>query len=135
MICLYYVIYIANRERDTKNPLEPLLLKLAKECSDSQDLSERLANMYKVAVTLYSTLLYKIILYYIIFIILYYIILYYIVIQFKPSGRGARQHVPVPLHRLLLCMPCCNIILSPATAAGLSFRGSAPGEFRGGRWA
>ena len=36
------------RERDTKNPLEPLLLKFAKECSDSQDLSERLAAMYKV---------------------------------------------------------------------------------------
>ena len=29
------------------------------------------------------------------YIILYYIILYYIMIEFKPSGRGTRQHVPV----------------------------------------
>ena len=39
---------VYQRERDTKNPLEPLLLKFAKEFSDDQDLSERLAMMYKV---------------------------------------------------------------------------------------
>ena len=44
----------AGRERDTKNPLEPLLLKFAKEFSDNQDLSERLATMYKVPLALRS---------------------------------------------------------------------------------
>ena len=37
-----------NRERDNKNPLEPLLLKYAMDFSDNQDLSERLAKLFTV---------------------------------------------------------------------------------------
>ena len=46
------LVIVYQRERDTKNPLEPLLLKFAKEFSDDQDLSERLADMYKVLLQL-----------------------------------------------------------------------------------
>ena len=38
-----------NRQHLQKNPLEPLLLKLAREFSDSQDLSEKLQTMYQVS--------------------------------------------------------------------------------------
>ncbi len=37
-----------QREQQMKNPLEPLLLKLAREFSDSQDLSDRLRCLYEV---------------------------------------------------------------------------------------
>ena len=37
-----------HRERDAKNPLEPLLLKYAMDFSDDRDLSERLAKLYTV---------------------------------------------------------------------------------------
>ena len=36
------------REQQMRNPLESLLLKIAKEFSDSQDLSERLQKLYQV---------------------------------------------------------------------------------------
>ena len=39
----------AEREQQVKNPLEPLLLKLTKEFSDDQDLSDRLQRLYEVA--------------------------------------------------------------------------------------
>ncbi len=37
-----------QREQQMKNPLEPLLLKLAREFSDNQDLSDRLQCLYEV---------------------------------------------------------------------------------------
>jgi hypothetical protein len=37
-----------NREQQMKNPLEPLLLKLARDFSDDQDLSDRLHKLYQV---------------------------------------------------------------------------------------
>ena len=48
-----------HRERDAKNPLEPLLLKYAMDFSDDRDLSERLTKLYKVEY--FSVLLYPII--------------------------------------------------------------------------
>ena len=36
------------RDRLERNPMEPLLIKLAREFTDSQDLSERLSKLYKV---------------------------------------------------------------------------------------
>ena len=42
------------REQHMKNPLEALLLKLAKECSDSQDLSERLHKIYQAYIYIYK---------------------------------------------------------------------------------
>jgi ribosomal protein L16 Arg81 hydroxylase len=36
------------REQQMRNPLESLLMKLAKEFSDSEDLSERLQKLYQV---------------------------------------------------------------------------------------
>ncbi len=39
------------RGAQLKNPLEPLLLKLAREFTDDQDLSERLQRLYKVLPT------------------------------------------------------------------------------------
>ena len=41
------------REQQVKNPLEPLLLKLTKDFSDDQDLSDRLQRLYQVAVRLF----------------------------------------------------------------------------------
>lgn len=38
---------LKHREQQMKNPLEPLLLKLAREFSDSQDLSDRLRCLYQ----------------------------------------------------------------------------------------
>ena len=43
----------AEREQQVKNPLEPLLLKLTKDFSDDQDLSDRLQRLYQVAVRLF----------------------------------------------------------------------------------
>jgi pantoate kinase len=37
------------RDRLERNPMEPLLIKLAREFTDSQDLSDRLLKLYKVA--------------------------------------------------------------------------------------
>ena len=37
-----------QREQQMANPLEPLLFKLAREFSDSQDLSDRLHSLYEV---------------------------------------------------------------------------------------
>ena len=37
-----------HREQQTVNPLEPLLLKLGREFSDNQDLSDRLQTLYQV---------------------------------------------------------------------------------------
>jgi hypothetical protein len=39
------------RDRLERNPMEPLLLKLAREFTDSQDLSDRLLKIYKVECT------------------------------------------------------------------------------------
>ena len=36
------------RDRLEHNPMEPLLIKLAREFTDSQDLSDRLLKLYKV---------------------------------------------------------------------------------------
>ncbi len=36
------------RDRLERNPMEPLLIKLAREFTDSQDLSDRLSKLYKV---------------------------------------------------------------------------------------
>jgi hypothetical protein len=36
------------RDRLERNPMEPLLIKLAREFTDSQDLSDRLLKIYKV---------------------------------------------------------------------------------------
>ncbi len=36
------------RDRLERNPMEPLLIKLAREFTDNQDLSERLLKLYKV---------------------------------------------------------------------------------------
>ena len=36
------------RDRQERNPMEPLLIKLAREFTDSQDLSDRLLKLYKV---------------------------------------------------------------------------------------
>ena len=36
------------RDRLERNPMEPLLIKLAREFTDSQDLSDRLLKLYKV---------------------------------------------------------------------------------------
>ena len=45
-----------QREQQMKNPLEPLLLKLAREFSDSEDLSDRLRCLYEVsASTVYGS--------------------------------------------------------------------------------
>ncbi len=38
----------AVRDRLERNPMEPLLIKLAREFTDSQDLSERISKLYKV---------------------------------------------------------------------------------------
>ena len=40
------------RDRLERNPMEPLLLKLAREFTDSQDLSDRLLKLYKVSLSL-----------------------------------------------------------------------------------
>jgi hypothetical protein len=40
------------RDRLELNPMEPLLLKLAREFTDSQDLSDRLLKLYKVSRTI-----------------------------------------------------------------------------------
>ncbi len=37
------------RDRLEHNPMEPLLIKLAREFTDSQDLSDRLLKLYKVS--------------------------------------------------------------------------------------
>ena len=37
-----------SRDHQTRNPMEPLLMKLATEFSDSQDLSDRLGRLYQV---------------------------------------------------------------------------------------
>ncbi len=37
------------RDRMERNPMEPLLIKLAREFTDNQDLSDRLLKLYKVA--------------------------------------------------------------------------------------
>ncbi len=36
------------RDRLERNPMEPLLIKLAREFTDSQDLSDRLSKLFKV---------------------------------------------------------------------------------------
>ena len=36
------------RDRLERNPMEPLLIKLAREFTDSKDLSDRLSKLYKV---------------------------------------------------------------------------------------
>jgi hypothetical protein len=36
------------RDQLERNPMEPLLIKLAREFTDNQDLSERLLKLYKV---------------------------------------------------------------------------------------
>ncbi len=36
------------RDQTERNPMEPLLIKLAREFTDSQDLSDRLLKLYKV---------------------------------------------------------------------------------------
>lgn len=36
--------------KQLKNPLEPLLMKLAREFTDDQDLSDRLQKLYKVSI-------------------------------------------------------------------------------------
>ena len=36
------------RDRLERNPMEPLLIKLAREFTDSHDLSDRLSKLYKV---------------------------------------------------------------------------------------
>lgn len=41
---------LKQREQQMKNPLEPLLLKLAREFSDSQDLSDRLLELYQASI-------------------------------------------------------------------------------------
>ena len=41
-----------QREQQMANPLEPLLFKLAREFSDSQDLSDRLHSLYEVRLLL-----------------------------------------------------------------------------------
>ncbi len=38
------------RDRLERNPMEPLLIKLAREFTDSHDLSDRLLKLYKVAI-------------------------------------------------------------------------------------
>ena len=38
-----------QKAQQMKNPLEPLLLKLAREFSDSQDLSDRLQDLYEAS--------------------------------------------------------------------------------------
>ena len=40
------------RDRLERNPMEPLLIKLAREFTDSQDLSDRLMKLYKVKINL-----------------------------------------------------------------------------------
>jgi hypothetical protein len=40
---------LCMRDRLERNPMEPLLIKLAREFTDSQDLSDRLLKLYKVA--------------------------------------------------------------------------------------
>ncbi len=42
------------RDRLERNPMEPLLIKLAREFTDSQDLSDRLMKLYKVSSGNYS---------------------------------------------------------------------------------
>jgi uncharacterized protein YecE (DUF72 family) len=37
-----------GRAHESRNPLEPLLMQLAKEFTDDQDLSERLLKLYQV---------------------------------------------------------------------------------------
>jgi hypothetical protein len=36
------------RDRLERNPMEPLLMKLAREFTDNKDLSDRLSKLYKV---------------------------------------------------------------------------------------
>ncbi len=43
------------RDRLERSPMEPLLIKLARDFTDSQDLSERLLKLYKVKPALHST--------------------------------------------------------------------------------
>ena len=41
---------LQQREQQARNPLEPLLLKLAREFSDSEDLSRRLHKLYQARI-------------------------------------------------------------------------------------
>ena len=43
-----------HKEQQMKNPLEPLLLKLAREFSDNQDLSDRLRDLYQAGLRVCS---------------------------------------------------------------------------------
>jgi hypothetical protein len=47
------------RDRLERNPMEPLLIKLARDFTDSQDLSERLLKLYKVRQKYHHSMIHK----------------------------------------------------------------------------